>query len=88
MVTQCIIVTLNMTKVPPSHIDLHLQIRAKRRELDIKQESLAEMSGLSLSFISKVEGGKFKDIGIDSLRKISQALNYYEWDLGLIDSQL
>lgn len=77
-----------MTKVPHLKLPLHLQIRAKRRELDIKQESLAEMSGLSLSFISKVEGGNFNDMGIDSLRKISQALDFYDWDLGLINSQL
>jgi len=73
-----------MSKILP----IHLQIRAKRRELDIKQEGLADLSDLSVSFISQLERGRYKDLGLESLRKISGALNFYEWDLNLMNIQL
>lgn len=73
-----------MSKVLP----IHLQIRAKRRELDIKQEGLAVSSELSVSFISQLEQGRYKDVGVKTLGKISRALNFGEWDLNLMGTQL
>lgn len=67
---------------------LHLQIRAKRRELDMKQEVLARESDLSISYICKLERGCFGNMTMETLEKISNALNYYNWDLGFMNTQL
>lgn len=88
MVTQFTIVFKRMTKVSGAITPLHQQIRSKRRELDVKQETLSQDSGLSISYIRRVEKGSFSNIGIETLRKISKALDFYDWDLGFHSAQL
>lgn len=59
-------------------IPLHEQVRLKRRELDIKQEFLAELSGVSQSAISRFEAGT-TDIRATAFIKIQKALNFKDW---------
>lgn len=67
---------------------LYIQIRIKRMEAGlVLQAELAKKAGLSASLISRIESGKHQNIGIDVLRMISIALDYYEWDLNLSPPQ-
>lgn len=88
MVTHCTEMTKNTTSMTFKDCNLHLQIRAKRRELDMKQEVLAIESGLSISYICKLERGVFRNMTLETLERISKALNYYSWDLGFMSTQL
>lgn len=53
---------------------LGLRIRNARKEKNLTQDSLAEKTGLTGSYISMIENGK-KDIGLKSLISISQVLD-------------
>lgn len=77
-----------MSKSIPGHLPLHVQFRNKRRELDIKQSYLADKAGLDQGTVSRFESGKSTNIGLDTFRKLSRALDYYEWDLNLTGIQL
>lgn len=50
------------------------KIRQFRIDANITQESLAEMSGLSINYISKIERSKNPNISINALISISDAL--------------
>ena len=69
-------------------IPLHLQIRAKRREKNFSQLKLSIQAQVSLNFISRLEQGRNSNMYLDNLRRISIALDYYEWDLNLSGVQL
>ncbi len=55
-------------------------IRARRNQLALSQEKLAEKSDLSTVFISRVERGK-ESPTVDSLAKIAKALKITVCDL-------
>ena len=55
-------------------------LRAKRTESALSQEKLAEKSGLSTVFISRVERG-IESPSVDSLVKIAKALGVRVCDL-------
>ncbi len=40
------------------HLELGAQIRARRRELELTQGELADVSGVTLRFVSELERGK------------------------------
>lgn len=68
-------------------IPLHLQVRSKRRELNMSQKELAVKSGLSVSIIEKFEQGSHTSITLETLRRMSLALDFYDWDLNLLGIQ-
>lgn len=49
-------------------------IRNKRKQLGITQEALAELSGLSVNYISKIERINDQNISLKSLNAIANAL--------------
>ena len=55
--------------------DLGNRIRKRRRELNLTQEDLAELSDLSVNFLSQLERTNNQNISIQKLDSIAQALN-------------
>lgn len=55
--------------------DLGKIIRAKRQQLDMTIEQLAEASNSSVSFISKLELGRLDNLKLKKLQEILNALN-------------
>ncbi len=51
-----------------------MAIKRLRAEVGISSAELAKRTGLSRSYISYVEGGRFKDIGIERFTRIATAL--------------
>jgi len=49
-------------------------VKKGRQELDLSQPGLAKKTGLSRSYISYLESGKFEEIGIAKLALIADAL--------------
>lgn len=49
-------------------------IRQARKSIDFTQEQLAELSGLSVNFISRIERTNDQNISINSLYRIANAL--------------
>lgn len=60
-----------------------MQIRAKRREKNFSQLTLSVKAQVSLNFISRLEQGRRTNMYLDNLRRISVALDFYDWDLNL-----
>jgi DNA-binding XRE family transcriptional regulator len=60
---------------PPDERRQHIgeRVRARRSELRLTQDALAERTGLSKSFLSEVEGGRSDASGLNYL-KLAQAL--------------
>ncbi len=56
-------------------INLGEEISRRRREQRLTQEDLAELSDLSVNFISRVERTKNQNISIQKLDSIARALN-------------
>lgn len=50
-------------------------IRIRRKKLKITQEELAELSNLSVNYISKIERDNDQNISLKSLSSIANALN-------------
>lgn len=63
------------------------KIRIRRKELNMTQEKLAESSGLSPNFISRLERTSAQNVSLKALESISHALNITVADLLNIDSQ-
>lgn len=60
-----------------------------RRDLDIKQEELERRSGVSRSRISEIEHGKAKNLGLDTIYGLAQALGVtVPYLLGFTDNAL
>lgn len=57
------------------NINLGEEISRRRREQKLTQEDLAELSDLSVNFISRLERTKDQNISIQKLDSIAQALN-------------
>ncbi|MDD6894124.1 MAG: helix-turn-helix transcriptional regulator [Lactobacillus sp.] len=58
----------------PEILNIGENIRAFRRSLGITQEKLAEESGLSVNFISRLERTSDKNVSIKTLNKIAHAM--------------
>lgn len=56
-------------------INLSEEILRRRRNLKLTQEDLAELSDLSVNFISRLERTKDQNISIQKLDSIARALN-------------
>lgn len=56
-------------------INLGKEISRRRREQQLTQEDLAELSDLSVNFISRLERTKNQNISIQKLDSIARALN-------------
>ncbi|WP_459963068.1 helix-turn-helix domain-containing protein [Nocardia sp. IFM 10818] len=54
--------------------DLGERLRSVRKRKGLSQRELAEISGVSLSFVRKIEQGERDDIRMDKLRRLSVAL--------------
>lgn len=52
-----------------------VNVSSRRHELGMTQEKLAELSDLSINFISKVERGAATDIKAGTLHSLAKALN-------------
>ena len=57
------------------HFDIGTQIRRLRTKKGLTQEKFAELSGLSVNFISKLERGQMANISITNIIKICNAMN-------------
>ena len=57
------------------NINLGEEISRRRRDQKLTQEDLAELSDLSVNFISRLERTKDQNISIQKLDSISRALN-------------
>ena len=57
------------------HFDIGTQIRRLRTKKGLTQEKFAELSGLSVNFISKLERGQMDNISITNIIKICNAMN-------------
>ena len=57
------------------NINLGEEISRRRREQKLTQEDLAELSDLSVNFISRLERTKDQNISIQKLDSIARALN-------------
>lgn len=62
-------------------IGLGDNIRRKRKQLGLTQEDLAELSNLSVNFISKIERTSNQNISLQKLGAIAKALNISSVDL-------
>lgn len=51
------------------------KIRSLRRQQKITQERLAEMSGMTVNYLSKIERGSVSNISAEKLSKIAATLN-------------
>ena len=58
----------------PEILNIGENIRAFRRSLGITQEKLAEESGLSVNFISRLERTSDQNVSIKTLNKIANAM--------------
>lgn len=56
-------------------VNLGQEISRRRREQKLTQEDLAELSDLSVNFISRLERTKDQNVSIQKLDSIAQALN-------------
>ncbi|KRL90853.1 helix-turn-helix domain-containing protein [Lactobacillus kalixensis] len=56
-------------------VNLGVEISRRRRDQRLTQEDLAELSDLSVNFISRLERTKDQNISIQKLDSIAQALN-------------
>lgn len=56
-------------------------IRRKRKQLGLTQEDLAELSNLSVNFISRIERTNNQNISLQKLEAIARALNVTSIDL-------
>jgi transcriptional regulator with XRE-family HTH domain len=57
-----------------TNLNIGNTIRNKRKHLGITQEALAELSGLSVNYISKIERINDQNISLKSLNAIADAL--------------
>lgn len=62
---------------------LHIQIRSKRRELDMKQAELARLTGIDQALLSRIETGKMCNISVPTLENIFKSLGYTEYKINL-----
>lgn len=68
-----------------NHAAMGQRIKAKRKELHLTQEQLAELSGLSASFLGHIERGS-RIASIETLYSLCKALNVSsDYLLGLSD---
>lgn len=58
-----------------NNLNIGKTIRKRRKELKITQEELAELSNLSVNYISKIERINDQNISLKSLNAIANALN-------------
>ncbi|MBX2860450.1 MAG: helix-turn-helix domain-containing protein [Vampirovibrio sp.] len=58
-------------------------IASKRQERHLSQRDLARKAGISSATVSKIESGKIKNVGIDTLHDIAYAL-----DVTLVDMMM
>jgi transcriptional regulator with XRE-family HTH domain len=54
---------------------VHDKIRALRKSKKMSQSKLARVSGISGDYMNRIELGKVKNIGLEKLNKIAEALN-------------
>lgn len=53
---------------------LGLNIRRKRREINISQEKLAERSGLHRTYVGAIERGE-RNVSLENMQRIAKALD-------------
>lgn len=67
-------------------ISLGTRLMLLRRESGLRQEDLAEISGVSQAYIAKIERGRVKNVGIDYIFALAKGLDVrVEHLLGLSD---
>lgn len=54
-------------------MDLGSLVRARRRDLGLRQDQLAELAGVSERFVSALEGGK-RSVQLDKVDAVLEAL--------------
>jgi transcriptional regulator with XRE-family HTH domain len=69
--------------------DLAWRLLRSRRDLDWRQEDLAEKSGVSRTYISEIERGRITNVGIEPIFALADALGVtVPYLLGLTDDPL
>jgi transcriptional regulator with XRE-family HTH domain len=72
-----------------STLTLAQRILLSRRDLDWKQERLAEASGVSRTYISDIERGRITNVGVEVIFALAQALGVApQYLLGLTEDPL
>lgn len=72
-----------------SALTLAQRILLSRRDLDWKQENLAEASGVSRTYISAIERGRITNVGVEVIFALAQALGVSpQYLLGLTEDPL
>lgn len=52
----------------------HNKIKALRVSLNLTQEQLADLAGISKETVSKIEQGRCKNVGVETIKRISVIL--------------
>ncbi|TXH47637.1 MAG: XRE family transcriptional regulator [Desulfurellales bacterium] len=72
-----------------SALTLAQRILLSRRDLDWKQENLAEASGVSRTYISNIERGRITNVGVEVIFALAKALGVSpQYLLGLTEDPL
>lgn len=58
---------------PRERTDLARAVRERRRQLDLRQEDLADLAGVSLRFVQALEAGK-PSVQLDRVRAVLDTL--------------
>lgn len=72
-----------------STLSLAQRVLLSRRDLDWKQEKLAEVSGISRTYISDIERGRITNVGVEVLFALADALGVsVQYLLGVTEDPL
>lgn len=67
---------INNSQLQDEYTNLSINIKTYRKNLNLTQEQLAELSDISISYIKQIESNRnYTNVTLTSLSKISKALN-------------
>lgn len=67
---------INNSQLQDEYTNLSISIKTYRKNLNLTQEQLAELSDISISYIKQIESNRnYTNVTLTSLLKISKALN-------------
>lgn len=67
---------INNSQLQDEYTNLSINIKTYRKNLNLTQEQLAELSDISISYIKQIESNRnYTNVTLTSLLKISKALN-------------
>ena len=75
MLGACSIAYRQPTGVWAVELPVGRRVRMRREALGLSIQQLSRLSGVSASYISRLENGERENIGLDSVQKLARALN-------------